>query len=79
MGNCFGKFPNPCSQLWPNLSLMNGFLLKRNEIYQKTMNNMIYEFDMNMKKEEVSVKKEEDLIKREKENKNFSLKRENNT
>jgi len=43
------------------------------------MNNMIYEFDMNMKKEEVSVKKEEDLIKREKENKNFSLKRENNT
>ena len=52
---------------------MNGFLMKRNEIYQKTMNNMINGFDMNMKKEEVLVKKEEVLVKKEE----ISVKREN--
>ena len=35
-----GKFPHPYNQLWPNISLINGFLLKRNEFFQNTLNDM---------------------------------------
>jgi len=70
-----GKFPGPFNQMWPNMALMNGFLMKRNEIYQNTISNMMQsvlkkEEEMKVKKEEgeVLVKKEEGVnVKKEEE------------
>lgn len=65
MSNCFGKVGENFGQMLPNLAMLNGFLLKRNEMLQNTVNFLM----QNQRKEE-SIKKEdlEDMPKIKEEN-----------